>query len=279
MEERRNIIIPTGSDAEETLSTPHFDTEATLTARPVVPLSEPPAPDEDVYAYTAAPASAVGPRAGASPWKRSTLVLIILAAVSLGVASGLAIGLYQTRRKAPATAAPVAAQPPLSEPQAATAQPAPTLTPRIEQQPQEAAQGPLQEVEPETEAQPPAAPPVKETKSRTDEKVSSTDERDRNDRQAARDNSKRVEADNARREDARRFPPRVERDDRADDSAGDYEREERRGRRERRREERRADRRRQREDNGDEAVGLPRPAERARQEINRIRDIFEGRQP
>jgi hypothetical protein len=51
-------------------------------------------------------------------------------------------------------------------------------------------------------------------------------------------------------------------------------------RRERRREERRDERRRRREDDDDGGpVRVPRNVERARQEINRIRDIFEGRQP
>ncbi|HEX8890608.1 MAG TPA: hypothetical protein VF779_15760, partial [Pyrinomonadaceae bacterium] len=40
MAERSRIIIPTDAQGNEGLPAPHFDAEATLTARPVVPLSE-----------------------------------------------------------------------------------------------------------------------------------------------------------------------------------------------------------------------------------------------
>lgn len=129
MEQRRRIIITTGNEPEGALPTPHFDAEATLLARPVVPLT----PD--------AVESARGTHAGAAkkPLARRfpLLALIVLVALGVGVAGGLAIGLYQNRRK---TEPAVAAQPPTV---------APTVNPRVTK--------PAQEV---SRAQPPSAPPV-----------------------------------------------------------------------------------------------------------------------
>lgn len=267
MEQRRKIIVPTGAEADEELSTPHFDAEATLLARPVVPLTEPVEPPLDVYMASNA-AAAYAPRAAtASLWKRSTLILIILAAVSVGVLSGLAIGLYQSRRKAPA--APVVARPTTNEPEQATAQPQtePVQAVRVNQP---------EEQEPETteEAQIPAATADKE-KPNKETKNDSADESRRDDKQVARENRKR---------DEERVPPPAPVV--PDNSPADYsvmdERDVRIERRERRREERkearRAERRRQREED-DGPSNIPRNVERARQEINRIRDIFEGSQP
>lgn len=267
MEQRRKIVVPTGTEADETLSTPHFvDDEATLLARPVVPLTEPVEPPPDVYADSRA-AAAYAPRAvaTASPWKRSTLILIILAAVGVGIASGLAIGLYQSRQKAPA--APVAAQPVISEPQ----QQAATQTEPV--QSVRASQPEEQESEPEQEAGVRAEPADEETPDR-ETKNNSADKTRSDDKQSARDNRKR---------DEERVPPTDVPDNSPADYSVDDEREERIERRERRREERRearrAERRRQREEEGDAPLSVPRNVERARQEINRIRDIFEGRQP
>src|SRR5918911_902256 len=101
MAERRKIIIPTGANPDGPLPTPHFDTEATLTARPVVPLAE---QDMSRPSY--------GDYAGQvrKPfWKRpAILALIVLAAVGVGVAAGLAIGIYRNRA---AATTPVATQP------------------------------------------------------------------------------------------------------------------------------------------------------------------------
>lgn len=249
MEQRRKIIIQTGTEPDETLSTPHFDTEATLAARPVVPLAGPAA--QQAYPV---------PRAGASSsWKRPTLILIVLFAVSLGVVSGLAIGYYQSRRKAPA-AQPVATAPTVDEPQQATVQPQPEpkQSTRASEQPEEV-------VKPETEAQTPVTLPDKETVTKD-----SSDEAERNDKRAARDD--------ANRDEERRVPPVVVRQEPAEYPIED-EREERRSRREERRERRREERRRQREENEDSPLRVPRHIERAQQQINRIRDIFEGRQP
>lgn len=101
MKDKNKIIIPTGHEPEESLETPHFDAEETLlAARPVVPLTE--------EAREAAQ-NARAEEFAARPLSRRIpiLALIIIAAVSVGLASGLAIGLYQGRQK---TAAPVATE-------------------------------------------------------------------------------------------------------------------------------------------------------------------------
>ena len=267
MEQRRKIVVPTGNEPEEPPSTPHFvDDEATLLARPVVPLAEPVEPPPDVYVQPAAAASYAPRAVAASPWKRSTLILIILAAVCVGVASGLAIGLYHSRRKAPA--APVAAKPAVSEPQQTTAQPqtAPVQSARVSQ-PEERATEPEQEAE--------VRPVVSDKEARDEEKKNNSDD-------DARADDKRVERDNRKRDEERVRPATVPENAPADYSVMD-EREDKIERRERRREERRearrAERRRQREEEAEAPLDFPRSAERARQEINRIRDIFEGRQP
>lgn len=266
MEQRRKIIVPTGAETDETLSTPHFDAEATLSARPVVPLTEavePPARD----IYSESHAAAYAPSVASSSWKRSTLILIILAAVCVGIASGLAIGLYQSSRKAPA--AQIVEQPSASEPQQqATTQPEPmqpVLVNQTEPEPEEEISVPTSDKETDDAA---------ETKNSTETKNnSSDDEPERANKPVARDNPKR---------DEERVPPTVVRDRQPDDVVRD-ERDERMERRERRREERReerrAERRRQREESAGAPLEVPRNIERARQEINRIRDIFEGRQP
>lgn len=279
MEQRRKIIISTGSEGEETLSTPHFDTEATLAAKPVVPLTEPiEPPPTPQNAYAVPYAASYGPRAAAAastPWKRSTLILIILAAVSVGIASGLAIGLYQSRNK---TSTPVVAQPSAATETQQTTSQIPAETTQLPQVKQ-----PEQQPEPEeTTAQNETVntPPIEETNNdsiekarRDDSRSDEKEERRNNDKQAAREDSRR---------DEERAPARVVRERASDEPVID-EREDRIARRERRREERReerrAERRRQREENGDSPLNFPRSAERARQEINRIRDIFEGRQP
>lgn len=266
MEQRRKIIIPTGGDPDETLATPHFDAEATLSARPVVPLAEPVSPTPEMAYATASPGANYArraPVAASSPWKRSTLILIILTAVSVGVASGLAIGFYQTRTKAPAAAA--VAQPDASEQQQATVQPAPAQSTRVQE--------PV--VEPQAGAQIPDAPAEKETKESVATKKSSATDAQPDDKQTpARSQPKR---------DEERATPAVVRERRVDDDDDEYvvrdERDDRRDRRERRREERREGRRHGRDDDSYEPLNVPRRAERVRQDINRIRDIFEGRQP
>lgn len=74
MEERRRIVIPTGVEPPVLHSTPHFDEEATLAARRVVPLG----PRTD--------------RAGKSPARRILIfATVIAAAAGIGVACGFVL--------------------------------------------------------------------------------------------------------------------------------------------------------------------------------------------
>ncbi len=265
MEQRRKIIVPTGVEADETLTTPHFDAEATLLARPVVPLPEPVEPPPDVYTPAHAAAQANGASSAPSLWKRSTLIMIILAAVCVGIASGLAIGLYQSRQKAPVAASTTTttapAQPVVSEPQQAEAQPQ-----------AEARQSARVEQPAEEETEEDASADDEETRGKEPKRRSDDDARDD-------DDDKPVARDNRKRDEERAAPPVVVRERPVEIPDIDEREEKRRERREQRREERREARRRQREENADGPVEFPRNVERARQEINRIRDIFEGRQP
>lgn len=277
MEQRRKIVISTGTEGEETLSTPHFDAEATLAAKPVVPLSEPVAPPPiPQNAYDSAYAPRAAAAASSTPWKRSTLILIILAAVTVGIASGLAIGLYQSRNRT--SAAPVVAQPAAVNETQQSATQIPAETTQLPEVKQPEQQPELKEATAENETS--VTPPVEEPDNDSVEKARRDDRRS-DDRDEKRSDDKPSARDNARR-DEERPPARVVRERPSDNPVVD-EREDRIERRERRREERReerrAERRRQREENADGPFNFPRNAERARQEINRIRDIFEGRQP
>lgn len=100
MKDKDRIVIPTGHEPEEMLETPQFDAEETLlAARPVVPLTEDAIEAGHRARAKAAPAPLTNTRF-------PMLALIIIAAVSVGLASGLAIGLYQGRQKTtPSTSA------------------------------------------------------------------------------------------------------------------------------------------------------------------------------
>ena len=84
MEQRRKIIIETG--AGEPIEEPHFDAEATLSARPVVPLKESAAAES--FERAEPPAVLVSKVARRSPW---LLVLLVAAAALAGAAGALAI--------------------------------------------------------------------------------------------------------------------------------------------------------------------------------------------
>jgi hypothetical protein len=95
MAERRKILIPTGAEDTGSLETPHFDTEATRSARPVVPLSAQsgdlgPLP-QSVHYTQSEPVR----RAKISPW---LLGLVILAAMSAGAAGALALDYYRNHK-------------------------------------------------------------------------------------------------------------------------------------------------------------------------------------
>jgi hypothetical protein len=95
MAERRKILIPTGADDTGSIETPHFDTEAARSARPVVPLSAQsgdlgPLP-QSVHYTQSEPVR----RAKFSPW---LLGLVILAAMSAGAAGALALDYYRNHK-------------------------------------------------------------------------------------------------------------------------------------------------------------------------------------
>lgn len=234
MNERRKIIIPTGTDPDEPLTTPHFDAEATLTARPVIPLSE-----QETFRmhYGDYAGQALQPF-----WKRPALLaLIVLVAVGVGVAAGLAIGIYRNRKTAevPVTAA----------------QPAPVESASTGQVVEQAPTPPVRQSVPEN-SEKPAETPV-EPKAEAAERTTR--------------NEQKKEDEVA--------PPvvPVKKRDEPEKKGDDEAVNEKQAEKERRREERRERRRRQRDD--EEAIDLPRGIERAQKEVNRIREIFEGRQP
>ena len=228
MNERRRIIIPTGADPDEPLVSPHFDSEATSHARPVVPLTDQETFQMNYGAYPGRPAKPA--------WKRpAMLVLIVVLAIGAGVAAGIGISLYRNRQatKAPDTSATG------STGESATAAPVAAQTP--------SPQSPI--VAPVVPRESPATNEDQETK-------------------ASKPPSNNIEV-----------PPPVVRektpakvDDAADQTADAKEEE-----RDRRREERRERRRQQREQ--DEPVDVPRQVDRAGRGLNRIREIFEGRNP
>lgn len=250
MAERRKIIIETGAQ-DEPLSTPHFDTEATLTARPVVPLS-----DQEIHPTNYGDYS----RSAAKPfWKRPALLVpIVLVAVGIGVAAGLAIGIYRNRSAAQTPVAtaptPVTENTDLSqtvEPPTPPAAPTPA--------PQERVTVPA---EPEEE---PAVEPKEEELERTA----------RNERVERKDNDREAKPPVAVK------PPvvREKKPVKVDEYVIEDGREDRQAEREQRREERRAERRERRRRGREDDIIVPRGVQRAGREVERIREIFEGRQP
>jgi hypothetical protein len=241
MAEIKKIIIPTGANPDESLPTPHFDAEATLTARPVIPLSE----QEKFRMQHGGYAAAVE-----KPfWKRPMLLaLIVLVAVGVGVAAGLTIGIYKNRS---AAQTPVASAPPSTVENAKVDQPA------VEQPvPAPTRQSPV--AVPETPVETPAEPKAEE-------------------RERAVRNDERNSARNERKDDDNEVTPPVVRDKKRDRKTDDDDEvlNDRQAERERRRGDRRERRRRQRDE--EDVTDIPRQIERAGR--NRIREIFEGKQP
>jgi hypothetical protein len=250
MADRKKIIISTGAEPDEPLPTPHFDTEATLTARPVVPLGE-----QETY-QTHYGDYAV--RAQKPFWKRPAMIaLIALVAVGIGVAAGIAIGINRNRN---AAETPVVTAPPSDTENAEVGQTVQTVA---QPEPQ------TSDAIPEEEEEEPSIEPAKAE----EPKPTARNER--------RDDDEEVTAPPPVVRDKRREKADDDDDEIArerEDRRADKERR-REARREERREERRAERRGRRRDLEEEAV-FPRGIERAgRREANRIREIFEGSQP
>jgi hypothetical protein len=250
MAEIKKIIIPTGANPDESLPPPHFDAEATLTARPVIPLSE---QEKFRMQHGGYPAGVEKPF-----WKRPALLaLIVLVAVGVGVAAGLAIGIYRNRS---AAQTPVASEPPST-----TIENAKVNQPVVEQPVPAPTQQARADV-PETTVETPPAEPKAEDRGRSV----------RNDERNARNEERSARSE--RKSDDNEVAPPVVRDRKRDRKADDNDDEvfnDRQVERERRRDDRRERRRRGRDE--ENAMDIPRQIERAGR--NRIREIFEGRQP
>jgi hypothetical protein len=249
MAERRKIVIETGASTDEPLPTPHFDAEATLTARPVVPLT-----DQEIHQ---APYGNYAARATAKPfWKRpGLLALIVLVAVGIGVAAGLTIGLYRNRGVADA---PVASTP-SSTVDDGTADVVPTV-----EQPEPTPTEQARAVVPDEPEETPADEPKVEERER-----------------AIRNERKDDDDDDEVRRPVEAKPPvvREKKPTKIDEYVIEDGRDERRAEKEQRREERRAERRERRRRGREDDVNIPRGIQRAGREVDRIREIFEGRQP
>ncbi len=246
MSERRKIIIETGAGSDEPLPTPHFDAEATLTARPVVPLA-----DQEIYQR---PYGNYTRRADKPFWKRPALLaLIVLIAISVGVAAGLAIGIYRNRTTAEA---PVATAPSSTVEGASADQ-------QVVESPQPAPMTPARAAVPDEpeESEAPQAEPKDEPRERT-----------------ARNEQKDDDDEVRPPVEVKQPAVREKQPAKTDDDNIEVEREARRAEKEQRREERREERRERRRgrDNDENA---PRGIERVGREVDRIREIFEGRQP
>ncbi|MDQ3818203.1 MAG: hypothetical protein M3362_11065 [Acidobacteriota bacterium] len=176
-------------------------------------------------------------------WKRPLVIaLVVIVAAGLGVAAGFAIGMYRNRQPAQTPAAN--AQPSTAESTNQVGeQPTPAPSPHARASAQEKPTETPAPAEPKAEERSPAA--RNETKNSDDEEAS-----------AAASSKKRAGKDE-------------------DDNAAAAD--ERQVERERRREARRSERRRQQDE--ENPVDLPRQMDRARQQVNRIREIFEGKQP
>jgi type IV secretory pathway VirB10-like protein len=230
MEQRKKIVIPLGESSKEgggaTVRASFFDEEATMGARPVVPIVEASTPQ---------------------PRHLPLLALVVILAVSAGLAGGFAIGLYKSRQNKAGAAAPAVA----------------TTTATTEQ----AAQTPAQAQLPATIASEKSPAP----QPRTVTAENAPAERAARDESPKRDEDK-VSAPVMVRERAEEKRDRDERDREDRIIAREEERE---SRRQQRQERRRRAREREEADNGD----IDRQVERGTRELNRIREIFEGQRP
>jgi type IV secretory pathway VirB10-like protein len=240
MADRRKILIPVGSEPE----TPHFDAEETLlSARPVVPIA--PGDAREDFHYAPAPA------ARTSFYKRPAfLALVVVAAVCMGLAAGLVIARYRYQP------APMASQPAQPTAPATTAPDTRTATVQPPKEEQPALHPTLPEVK--TEEQTTVAE-ANEDSDKTDEKASNkAPERSAEKKRASDDEDNAKTSQPVTREKKRTS------EDNEDADADTAPRAQRRERRTRNRDE--------------DTVDIPRRMERASEQINRIREIFEGRQ-
>lgn len=247
MEHSQKIVIPTTVTPEEDLPTPHFDAQAELTAQPVVPLRE---------------VSARNALAALSRSSTAFLVLIIIAAVSVGVAGGLLISLYQSTRR---SEVPVASQPSPAGTMAVDPEPAPSPAEQISRMEPPTVTAAIKTDEPVEPPVPVQPRGTAETKKASDPSAREKESKDRN--KELKDNTRGAPPPAAREK-----PQQKPREIAREVNDREQKREERAERRRQQRE------RRVEEETGDDA---PRQSESAGREINRIRQIFEGiqRQP
>ncbi len=218
--------------------TPQFDAEETLlSARPVVPLASDSARDREAQPIARVPFYR----------RASFLSLIVLVSVGLGLTAGLGIARYRYLRNSSASA-PIAAQPAQTDTRATTVQ---------------ASEGNQQ-------AQAPQLPEVK-TDNTNRSVTNETDEAAKADEgaQTAPASAKVPDAEKDRstsdNEDEDRASTTARRDNKGTDDneeeSDDATRAQRRNRRQR---------------NRDDELTVPRTIERTTEQINRIREIFEG---
>lgn len=238
MAEKRKIVIPIGGEP----ATPQFDAEETLlSARPVVPI----APGETK--------AGVGPRqriASVPFYKRLPfLALVIVTAISIGMAAGLNIARYRYQQR---NSAPVAAQPAQApeETRTATVQTPKESSPAQIQQPTEVKADETATGD-KTKSDESAKPAEKTAKTSTDASADKTADNKQTD-----DSEKTAEAT------AARDKKRTSDDAEADNTA---------------RAQRTRDRRQRNRNDDDDVFNVPRRIEKTGEQINRIREIFEGR--
>ncbi len=252
MKDKNRIVIPTGHEPEEELGTPNFDAEETLlAARPVVPLTK--------EARATAERARAEEEFAAKPLTRRIpiLALIIIAAVSVGLASGLAIGLYQGHQKA---AAPVAAQPSTTTTATADTQLKQKSAPETTKQELPAVQT-VAETEqkpgaPTALSEPEGDPMAQDSAETRDEATREASDKQKQERSIAPE--KKEEGEKESPPSARKKPQPLRENDDGPKM-------------------RKLPRRRPSDDEDTDTV--PRTVERANQELNRIREIFEGPRP
>lgn len=240
MERKTKIVIPVGGaskdavpavnfDGGATVPAPLFDEEATISARPVVPLTE----------------------ASTGTFRRFPLLaLVVILAISAGVAGGFAIGVYRSRQNRAAATTATTTATTTAATTVGTDAPAQT---RVEQLPVIASEK------------------SSESRSRATEAGNAPTERTARDSKPSKDDEQIIPPVEVReRARERREAKREEKRETAIKIRDDDERESRRQRKEQRRRARANDER---------EVDLDQQMERAGREVNRIRDIFEGQRP
>jgi len=254
MQHSPKIVMPLTNESNAPLPSPHFNEEATvLSARPVVPL-----------ASSGNYVASLRATRGAPLVKRFLpLALIVAAAVGIGIAGGLALSRRHANQMEAKSAAAVA-----NEPASSTANE--TSNPPVQYTATTAREKGLKpEMQTTMSGQPNDAPAARAT---TPVATAST---------ATRDRHKQANVEPAPPQQIS-LPPAATRNRRAQEVSAPDESDARARDDEARAERRaaRAERRRAQTAQPDAALPpLPRQVERATQQLNRIKDIFEGQKP